>query len=247
MSYSAKDIVLRPIKSRRARDIIEELHYSGKTDPRSQLNIGVFLSGMLEGAMQFGPPVNKHASIGLVEGTSWDQMTELNRMALSDRLPRNSESRALAIALRILRRHAPQLKWVVTYADAAQCGDGTIYRATGWLLTDIKKNSSMWRMPDGKVLCSIVFNPGFNPNSKGASIKAKYGKTGSEASTAFLNRIGAEKIPGYQLRYIKFLDTSWRKRLVPGVIPYEAIDDVGAYMYKGERIPIAERQAQEAS
>lgn len=249
MPHSAKDIVLKPIEARRAREVVQDLHYSGKVDPRSQLHVGIFLKGVLEGAMQFGPPVNKHASIGLVEGTKWHHMIELNRMALSDRLPRNCESRALAIALRMLKKHAPQLKWVVTYADAAQCGDGTIYRAGGWLLTDIKKNDSMWRMPDGEVLCSIVFNPGFNPNAKGQSVKAKYGKRGSEAATAFLHRIGAEKVPGYQLRYIKFLDPSWRDRLLPDVLPYSTIDELGAGMYRGEKITYEERndKAHEAS
>jgi hypothetical protein len=40
--------------------------------------------------MQFGPSLDKRKVQGLVEGTSWNGFIELNRMAFSDRLPRNS-------------------------------------------------------------------------------------------------------------------------------------------------------------
>ena len=49
-------------------------------------------------------------------------------MAFSDRLPRNSESRALAIAFKMIRKHYPHIEWVISFADGTQCGDGTIYR-----------------------------------------------------------------------------------------------------------------------
>ena len=101
----------------------------------SQIHIGVFYGGKLEGAMQFGPSLDKRKLQGLVEGTLWNEFIELNRLAFTDNLPRNSESRALAVAMKLLRKHAPQIKWVVTFADGTQCGDGTIYRAAGFVLT----------------------------------------------------------------------------------------------------------------
>lgn len=39
---------------------------------------------------------------------------------------------------------SPQLKWVVSFADGAQCGDGAIYRASGFVLTGIRVNNSIW-------------------------------------------------------------------------------------------------------
>lgn len=223
-----------PIGAKDANALVKRFHYSGKVDPRSQLHLGVFLDGKCGGVMQFGPSVNKRASSGLVEGSSWNEFIELNRMAFSDWLPRNSESRAIGYAFRWMRKEYPHLKWCVSYADGTQCGDGAIYRASGFVLTDIKKNASMWKMPDGEVCCSIVFNPGFSPNAGKASIKAKYGKTGSGASTAFLNSIGAEKIPGFQLRYIYFLDPEARKRLTVPVLPFSEIQRRGAGMYRGK-------------
>ncbi len=144
---TAKDIVLRPISSKEATELIKRVHYSGKVCQNSQLHIGVFYHGKLEGAMQFGPSLDKRKIQGLVTGTGWNEFIELNRMAFTDVLPRNSESRAISIALKILKKKAPHLKWVISFADACQCGDGTIYRASGFVLTGIKTNTQNYKLP----------------------------------------------------------------------------------------------------
>lgn len=234
----AKRLIVKPISAQDATRIVRALHYSGKVDTRSQLHLGVFLDGQCGGAMQFGPSVNKHASRNLVAGAGWNDWLELHRMAFADWLPRNGESRAIGFSIRWIRRTYPHVRWIVSYADGAQCGDGAIYRASGFVLTDIKKNTSMWKMPDGKVACSLVFNPGFGgANSQGnGNVKARYGKKGSEAAGAFLRRIGAIQLPGFQLRYIYFLDPTARERLTVPIIPFSDIERRGASMYKGERI-----------
>ena len=142
---SAKDIHVAPISAKDAGALVKRVHYSGKVVQNSQLHLGVFLNGRLEGAMQFGPSLDKRKVQGLVEGTGWNGFIELNRMAFSDRLPRNSESRALGIAMRMIRKAYPHIEWVISFADGAQCGDGTIYRAAGFVLTGIRVNTSLWR------------------------------------------------------------------------------------------------------
>lgn len=229
-----KRILVAPVAALAARTIIRSLHYSGKVDTRSQLHLGVFLDGRCGGALQFGPPIDKRRALGLVRDTPWNGMLDLHRLAFADWLPRNSESRAIAVALRWMKKTYPWVQWVQSYADATQCGDGTIYRASGFSLVQIKKNQSMYKMPGGEVCCSIVFEPGFSPNSKGGSIKAKYGKTGSGTSKQFLRSIGAELLPGFQLRYIYFLDPSARERLTVPVLPFSDIARLGASMYRGE-------------
>ena len=230
----AKRLIVQPISAKDANRIVRALHYSGKVDTRSQLHLGVFLDGKCGGVMQFGPSVNKHASRNLFRNCGWNEWIELHRMAFADWLPRNGESRAIAYAMRWMRAQYPHISFVISYADGAQCGDGTIYRASGFALTDIKKNASMWKMPDGEVVCSIVFNPGFQGNAGENSIKARYGKTGSEAACSFLKSIGAKQLPGFQLRYIYFLDPTARKRLTVPILPFSEIDRRGAGMYKGK-------------
>lgn len=231
----AKSLRVEPIGSADARRFVKRYHYSGKVDPRSQLHLGVFDGGRLEGVMQFGPSIDKSKALRLVRDTPWNGYLELNRLAFSDRLPRNSESRAISVAMRMLKRHAPHVEWVLSYADGTQCGDGTIYRASGFLLTQIKRNTSMWRLPDGEVHAKLVFEPGFSPNAGPGSVKSRYGKTGSETSGQFLKRIGAECLEGYQLRYIRPLRDDVVDRLTVPVLPFSAIGEAGARMYRGTR------------
>jgi len=47
--------------------------------------------------------------------------------------------------------------------------------------------------------------------------------------------IGARIIDGFQLRYIKFLDESYRSRLTVPVLDYSEIDKHDARMYKGAK------------
>lgn len=232
---SAKNLLVKGISASAARDFVRRYHYSGKVDTRSQVHLGVFWQGRLEGVMQFGPSVDKAKSQPLVTDTSWNGFIELHRLAFSDRLPKNSESRAISIALKMLKKNAPHIEWVLSYADGTQCGDGTIYRASGFHLIKITPNRSMWRMPDGEVICKIVLEPGFSHGSLdgGNSVKARYGKTGSETSNKFLTRIGAECLGGYQLKYIYFLNPSAKQRLTVPILPFSEIAKQGATMYKG--------------
>ena len=46
---------------------------------------------------------------------------------------------------------------------------------------------------------------------------------------------GYKPIDGFQLRYIYFIDPTSRARLTVPELPYSAIDDMGARMYKGEK------------
>lgn len=53
--------------------------------------------------------------------------------------------------------------------------------------------------------------------------------------------VGGTIIPGYQLRYVYFIDKSYRERLTVPEIPFSKIDEIGAGMYKGEKLTIYER------
>lgn len=243
---SAKDVRLEPIASRDAVAFVRAHHYSGKVKTNSQLHIGAYLRGRLEGVMSFGPPNDRARMLPLVTGTDWVQMMELNRMVFTDKLPRNSESRALGVAFRLLRKHAPQVKWVISFADATQCGDGTIYRAAGFVLTGVTESKGLARLPDGSVIhqLSVTSTPALRRQELGGRSLLDVGK-GRKSWAAYVEAAGATILPGYQMRYVKFVDPSWRNRLAVPVIPFEDIDRYGAGMYLGERVTRAERHQQQ--
>lgn len=203
---SPKSLILKSIPRSIADPFIKEHHYSKSVVKNSQLSFGVFMDDYLHGVIQYGPSMDKSKVIGLVKDTKPHEFIEINRLAFDDYLPKNSESRAIAISIRLIRRNAPHIKWIITYADATRCGDGCIYRACGFLLTDIKKNKSI--------------REGKNGIAHDLSNRTKTGTKLVEETSA---------IDGYMLRYIKLLDDSCQ--LTVPVIGYAQIDALGVGMY----------------
>ena len=209
---TAKDIIIKPILAKDANNLVKRVHYSGKVVPNSQLHFGVFLQNKLEGAMSFGPPINKKGTINIVKDTSWSGMLELNRMAFSDKLPRNSESRAMSIAFKIIKQNYPQIEWIVSFSDGTQCGDGAIYRAAGFILTDIRQSDALRINPKTNEVMHVI-----------------------QAHHLMLTKEFKTWKPtiGYQMRYVYFINKDAQKRLNVPIIPFTKIIDIGASMYKG--------------
>lgn len=231
----AKRLVIQPISSTDANRIVKSLHYSGKVVQNSQLHLGVFLDGKCGGAMSFGPSLDKRKMLGLVKGTLWNEFIELNRMAFADWLPRNGESRAIGFAMRWIRKTYPHIKWVVSFADGTQCGDGTIYRASGFSLTGIVVSQNLVRRSDGEVIHKMTLES--NPTAPRPELggKSYYQVTGGKYDlAAYARATGGKTVPGFQLRYIYFLDPAARERLTVPVLPFSEIERRGAGMYRGK-------------
>lgn len=208
-----KQIMIKVLPAKMANDFIRKYHYSGKVVPNSCLHFGAFLDNMLHGVMSFGASMRKDLIQPLVLGTKWNEFLELNRMAFDECLPRNSESRCISIAIKLIKKNAPHVKWIISFSDGAQCGDGTIYRAAGFVLTGIKKNTELRVDPE----------------------------TGSVMQTMQAYHLGIikafkkwKKLDGFQLRYIYLIDKTC-KLTVP-VLPFSRIVDMGAKMYLGKRL-----------
>ena len=213
----AKEIIVKVIPTPEANAFVKKNHYSGKVVMNSVLHFGAFLDGKLHGVMSYGNPIDKRNVLPFVRGTKWNEMLELNRMAFDDYLPKNSESRCIAISIRLIKKNAPHIKWILSFSDGTQCGDGTIYRASGFHLCGINKNSTIYRLPNGETI-------------------AKHG-------TSKRDFTGATKLKGFQLRYLYFIDKKAKENLTLPIIPFSKIDEIGAGMYKGEKITLQERRA----
>jgi len=208
----AKDIRVKVIPAKIANAFVKKWHYSGKVVPNSNLHFGCFLDGRLHGVMSFGGSMRKDLIRPLVDNTGWNEFLELNRMAFDTVLPRNSESRCIAIAIRLIKKNASHIKWIVSFADSTQCGDGTIYRASGFVLTQIKENLQLRINPkNNEVIQSMqAFHLG---------LSKEFHKW--------------EKLMGFQLRYIYLIDKSCT--ITVPILPFSKIDEMHAGMYKGEK------------
>ncbi len=217
---SAKEIILKPIDSKTANAFVKKNHYSWKVVNNSQLHFWVFYKNILWWVMSYWPSTDKSKLIWLVEGTGWNEFIELNRMAFSDLLPKNSESRAIAISIKLLKQKAPHLKWIISFADGCQCWDWTIYRASGFELSDIKKNKTIMKMPDWAIVADKTLN-----NAK----KTKY----KEWWAWYWKKNWAVSLSWFMLRYIKHLHT-WLTRNYE-ILPYSKIEEMWAKMYKWQK------------
>lgn len=245
----AKDIIVKVITSKVANSFVKKHHYSGKVVNNSSLHFGCFLDDKLGGVMSYGSPLDKRKVLPLVEDTLWNEMLELNRMAFSDLLPRNSESRCLAISFKLIKKNAPHIKWILSFSDGTQCGDGTIYRASGFVLTKVKKNDQIWKAPNNELFSRMSLTDGRSKQQQQrpkmiSRVTATKGKNMENGKASMQRYIDAGFVPveGYQLRYIKLLHKGLK--LTCPVIPFDKIDELGAGMYKGEKITLAERREQ---
>lgn len=123
----------------------------------------------------------------------------------------------VAKSIKLIKKNAPQVKWIISFADGTQCGDGTIYRASNFVLTDIRRNTQ------------IRINP--ETGEKLHMMTAYHRKMIKDFKSW-------DAMDGYQLRYVYFIDPKYRKRLTVPEIPFSM-----AGMYKGEKITQAERHA----
>ena len=238
----AKEITLKVIPGKIAKPYIEKHHYSKKAVNNSCLHFGAFLDGNLHGVLSYGPSLDKSKIITLVKGTGWNNFLELNRMAFDDYLPRNSESYCIAKSIRMIRKNAPQIKWIISFADGCSCGDGTIYRASNFVLTGIKKNSNLCVLPNGEKIHKMTLESSPTSPRKELGGMSYFQLTGGAYNfKKYVEKVGGSILTGYQLRYIYFIDKTFRSRLTVPEIPFSKIDEIGAEMYLGEKMSLAER------
>lgn len=238
----AKEIEIKVIPSKIANPFMKKHHYSGKIVNNSCLHFGAFLDGKLHGVMSYGPSLDKAKILGLVEGTGWNEFLELNRMAFDEYLPRNSESRCISQSIKLIKKNAPQIKWIISFADGCSCGDGTIYRASNFVLTDIKSNYNIVLLPNGEKIHKMTLESNPTTPRKELDGKSYYDITGGKFDfKKYVEYTNGEILKGNQLRYIYFIDKSCKDKLTVPIIPFSKIDELGAGMYKGKKITQVER------
>lgn len=225
---SAKDIILKPIQSKIANEFVKKHHYSWKVVNNSQLHFGVFYKGILWGVMSYWPSTDKSKLINLVEWTKWNEFIELNRMAFSDLLPKYSESRAIAISIKLIKKKAPHIKWIVSFADWTQCWDWTIYRASWFELTQIKKN---WNSSIIKINKTWEITHSLNFRGKSWKFVNEMKKKGYSNWVNFLNNEywWFTPLSWFMLRYIKVIQPNLKKNYE--ILPYSKIEEMWAWMY----------------
>ncbi len=205
LHLSPKDLIVAPIAHRVAAELVRARHYLHAPASAVRLSLGIFGGGALLGVAIFNPgPRNGHR---LLRGATQADVLHLARFWMDDRAPRNSESRALGIIARHLRRHTA-VKALLAYSDPAAGHSGMIYRAAGWLFLG---------EADAQPLMSVNGGPPRHLRSVASVLQSH--------SADYLRRHGFEvtMVPTTpKLRYLLLLEPAWRDRLLVAPRPYVA-------------------------
>lgn len=113
-----------------AKYAVEKWHYSRTVPAGKRIFLGVWEGEKFVGAVIFGLGANRN--LGKRYGLGNFERCELTRVALADHRV-HPTSRVVAISLRLLSRHSPNIRAVFSYADTGQGHIGTIYQAGGWI------------------------------------------------------------------------------------------------------------------
>lgn len=188
-----------------ANAIIRRSHYSKTFVANSYVHLGVEIDGDRIGVLQFGYAMNPASAGGVVEGTANDEYLELNRMWLDDWASSRSESRAIAYAMRYIRRAWPKVRWVQSFADE-RCGlFGTVYQAANFDFVG-EHVSTFWEL-DGETFHNILMTTkGPRAGQRGLYLQA--------------NRERAQRRELRQFRYLYFMAPRFRRGLKLPVLPY---------------------------
>jgi hypothetical protein len=126
---SAKELEVKQVYGTWLDEWIAQRHYLGYAPAGARLRLAVYHNGRCVGGMLWDRPIARHI----------DQWTvlELTRMYLLDECPRNSESRCLGLATRMIRRLFPEVRQLIAYSDPSYGHQGTIYKAAGWVFDGV--------------------------------------------------------------------------------------------------------------
>lgn len=115
-----------------ARHAVTRWHYS-RSMPNSTVKLGVWENDQFIGAVLYGVGAG-HATRGERYGLNpTHDIAELQRVALKPG-HHTPTSRIVAITIRIIKRHSPNLKLLISFADQlGQNHHGGIYQAMNWI------------------------------------------------------------------------------------------------------------------
>jgi hypothetical protein len=161
----ARELEISPCELAQIRRFVETHHYSHNLNGvKISHCFRVEYEGKLVGGVVFGA----------LSTTAWkrfadseEKVMELRRLVLLDEAGRNSESRVVGWCLRWLKKHAPEIEVMVSYADPAHGHSGVIYRASNFQHVGMSAADKGFRDPEtGKTYHSRALRTKYNGDFK---------------------------------------------------------------------------------
>jgi hypothetical protein len=125
-----RDMQVRPVSAAFARGWIAKHHYTRTFPDSTRFVFGGFYGDALAGIVTYGMGVSLAQYRALLPDIKQGEYVELTRLWSPDGMPRNTESRLIALSLALL---PPEIRLVLSFADPSRGHQGTIYQATNFV------------------------------------------------------------------------------------------------------------------
>jgi hypothetical protein len=213
-----------------AKYAVEHWHYSKRMPSTAgrAVYIGVWEDGKYVGSIVFSLGAN--LNLGKRYGLRQFERCELVRVALREH--KNTVTKIVSVALKILKKHSPGLKAVFSYADMGQGHVGVIYQAGNWSYIGISPGTYEY-IRNGEIL-----------HSRTAS--DRYGSLKGMRERGFTKQKKANKH-----LYVSVFDRSIYSRFTKHVLPYpkrgesDTSDTPGHHPGKGGSTPTSPLHSKE--
>jgi hypothetical protein len=130
-------------------------HYAKAVPTPPRLPVGVWEHGRYVGVVIFSRGAAPH--LGRAFGLAHTQIAELTRVALREH--ETPVSRIVTIAVRLLRKQAPGVRLVVSYADPLHGHHGGIYQAMNWVYLGTSQPAPVYIDANGREWHSRMISP----------------------------------------------------------------------------------------
>ena len=148
-----KKYFIEEIDAATANKIMKQYHYSHQGFLGAKLNLGIFnkISHELVGALQWGRSAAHNIRLDryVKESLSINEYYELNRFCMADSEGKNSESQAISLGIKWIKKNQPSVRLLVSYAGRKEGNYGYIYQATNWEYLGYFISPAFWSL-DGK-------------------------------------------------------------------------------------------------
>jgi len=187
-----------------AKYAVTHWHYSKSLPPPPMVHVGVWEFSKFVGCVLFARGASAALlspyNIGQTEGC------ELVRIALGKHI--TPVSKIVRIALLMLKRSAPRLRLVVSFADPFNGHHGGIYQAGGWIYAGKTSPTSMYLDSKGKMWHARMISS--------TGTKKVFGKYKRVLRPSECREI---RMPGKH-RYLMALDDDMKRFIMPLAKPY---------------------------
>lgn len=142
--------VIKRITYHEAMEIVVEKHYLHRKAPCS-IAFGLFLDDDIMGVICYGTPSSAPLRMGIAGIENKNNVIELTRLWVDDRVPKNGESFLIGNTLKLCGKEI-----VVSYADTSEGHRGVVYQATNWLYTGLSAKRTNYKIVGVDKHCQTI-------------------------------------------------------------------------------------------